>query len=685
MNPLLRGFLALLVPLSACPAMAASRADPSLPRYIPVAVPPPTGMSCVLPDGTIRLAASAHAQRILKQFDELFARTHPGFRFAVTGGQIHPGSVHTLIPALAHGLTPFTCLGRDIYKAETESYRTLIGTQPLEIRIAYSAAGAADHATVAPSIGVYVNDENPIERLTVDEVARIFTIGSPGGDLTCWSQLGIGTEEWKRREIHTYGTPSYSAYGTYLERWHFGERPLRPGHEIPGHDADSREILRRVGSDAAGIGFAQISLKAPHVKMVALGAGARGPFCFGSDEDVAAGRYPFARPISFYLRLLPGRPLDPFVREYLRMVLSYEGQAIIAGSPDGYVPLRPDDAAKERAKLDAPAAPALGARTAAQPPADGSVRIVGDAATEPLLRALDARFESLHPNVRFDLQLAGTFTGIGALMLALTPFAPLARAPWPTPTDATGFREVYRTDPYGIRIGRMGYGPGGATWPPGVYVNRENPIRSIAAGEVARVFTAAQPGGDITSWSQLHAGGEWARRRIHVYGLRDDGTEGTVLRQAWMGGEMGRMSRGYSASPSYEPLATNEEVLAAVAHDPFGIGFASFADPSRIPATVRMLPIASAPQLPAASPTYENVRAGRYPYSTFVHLYVVRRANGQMDPLAVEYARFALSREGQAILAEDTLRRLGFVPLSDEEAARELAKVETHPPTPPTP
>jgi len=88
------------------------------------------------------------------------------------------------------------------------------------------------------------------------------------------------------------------------------------------------------------------------VKVVALADKEGGEYSRGTAEDVSAGRYPYNRYVYFYVRRLPGQPVDPFVKEYLRLVLSKEGQQMVAGEANGYVPLNAREAAEELAKLD---------------------------------------------------------------------------------------------------------------------------------------------------------------------------------------------------------------------------------------------------------------------------------------------------------------------------------------------
>jgi phosphate transport system substrate-binding protein len=74
-------------------------------------------------------------------------------------------------------------------------------------------------------------------------------------------------------------------------------------------------------------------------------------FCIGTNADIRAGRYPLERYLLIYIRRTPHEPVDPFVAEYLRLVLSRDGQQCIASAPPGYLPLNAAEAAREQRKL----------------------------------------------------------------------------------------------------------------------------------------------------------------------------------------------------------------------------------------------------------------------------------------------------------------------------------------------
>jgi len=60
--------------------------------------------------------------------------------------------------------------------------------------------------------------------------------------------------------------------------------------------------------------------------------------------------YPLVRNIYVYFDRKPGAPLDPKLKEFLRFILSDEGQRIVAGA--GYLPLPAREIEKQRAKLN---------------------------------------------------------------------------------------------------------------------------------------------------------------------------------------------------------------------------------------------------------------------------------------------------------------------------------------------
>jgi phosphate transport system substrate-binding protein len=337
----MKGFR-MIATLVFCASLAAGAlpVDPALPSYRAGPVTPPAGAGYVAADGAVRIVGTEVLEEAIGHLNAKFAELHPGVKFSPSLKGTSAG-----IPALTHGVTAFAPLGRAVTWVENVPYSKIVGAAPLEIRVAHGSVTGPKKANV---LALFVNKSNPIDRLTAEEAARVFAAGHAKGDLTQWSQLGVKGELGKQ-PIHTYGATDDGGFGQYMLAEQLGGLRFRRGHERLN---DSAQIVQRVADDSAGIGFAALSYATPGVKVLAVAPKEGEPYSAGAAEDVGAGRYPYNRYVYFYVRRLPGQPVDPFVKEYLKLVLSKEGQAIIASEKDGYVPLNAREAAAELAKLD---------------------------------------------------------------------------------------------------------------------------------------------------------------------------------------------------------------------------------------------------------------------------------------------------------------------------------------------
>jgi phosphate transport system substrate-binding protein len=315
--------------------------DPSLPRYAPRSVTPPKDAHYLLRDGSIRIVGYNDMGGIFENLNALFVSAHSDFKFTM---QLK--GTATAAPALTHGVSAFAPMGAKFSALELAAYRSVMGHDPISFRVAHCSLNP--QAKSAP-VGIYLNRANPLDKLTVEQIARIFTACSPGGDIARWGQLGL-TGEWARRAIHPYGIAEEAAAGlarVMLDK--MGGRPFTPGYNA---FLQSVDVVKRVGEDAAGVGFASGNLIAPEVKLVALAEKEGGDYSHLTVENVVAGKYPLDRYLLIYVRRLPGEPLDPFVKEYLRLVYSKEGQRAIAAAAPGYLPLNAREVAAELARLE---------------------------------------------------------------------------------------------------------------------------------------------------------------------------------------------------------------------------------------------------------------------------------------------------------------------------------------------
>jgi phosphate transport system substrate-binding protein len=110
-------------------------------------------------------------------------------------------------------------------------------------------------------------------------------------------------------------------------------------------------VLRNVASDPLAIGLVAANEVTSDVKIVSVSGGDFNEPSRPSAVDVQSGRYALDRYLYLYGRLVSGKPFDPFVKEYMRMVLSKEGQRIIAEDPRGYIPLDAVEVGNDLAQL----------------------------------------------------------------------------------------------------------------------------------------------------------------------------------------------------------------------------------------------------------------------------------------------------------------------------------------------
>ncbi|MEE7548741.1 phosphate-binding protein [Xanthomonas sp. Kuri4-1] len=289
----------------------------------------------------MRIAGAEHVHAIVEGFNTLFARHHPGVRFASEGK-----GTSSAVPLLMFGRTLFAPMGRAINPIEQVPYRKIVGADALDLQVAHTAGSSADG--LATTLAVYVNRRNPLASLSLTQLARVLAVGAPGGDLSHWGQLGLDGQ-WRARAIRPYATPEYSGFGDWLQQQVLQGRALAPRTE---YAPDSTRLLQRVADDPDGIAVAAIGLENAQVRQLPLLGLHGGQPLTGTPQEVTSEDYPLGRRLHFYVRREPGRPLDPLVKEYLRLVLSREGQAIIAAQPGGYLPLTAAQARREREKLD---------------------------------------------------------------------------------------------------------------------------------------------------------------------------------------------------------------------------------------------------------------------------------------------------------------------------------------------
>jgi phosphate transport system substrate-binding protein len=280
--------------------------------------------------GNLSSVGSDTLNNLMTLWAEGFNKYYPGVKVQVEG----KGS-STAPPALIAGTAQLGPMSRSMKATEIDQFEQRFGYPPTEIKVAVDA------------LAVFVHRDNPIEGLALDQVDAVFSksrrLGA-AGDITTWNQID---QSLPNKPISLHGRNSAS--GTY---GFFRQVALEDGDykdsvkEQPG----SAAVVQALSVDRFGIGYSGIGYATAGVKAVPLAAQAGGDFVKPTADNSYSGEYPLSRFLYIYVNKAPGRPAAPIVWEFIRYVLSSEGQTTVI--KDGYYPVSVDIAEAESAKLE---------------------------------------------------------------------------------------------------------------------------------------------------------------------------------------------------------------------------------------------------------------------------------------------------------------------------------------------
>jgi phosphate transport system substrate-binding protein len=312
--PLLRTTLvAFLGSFLAATATAQNVAiDPKIPEYSPA-----QGIS-----GTIKSVGSDTLNNVLTHAAEAFQKAYPGVKVEVEG----KGS-STAPPALIEGTSQFGPMSREMKGEEIDKFEKKYGYKPMRVRLAVDA------------LAVFVHRDNPLTELSFEQLQKTFSVKGP--DLT-WGDLGAKDPAFKDQRVVLYGRNSSSGTYGFFKEHALGKADFKSTvKEQPGSSA----VVQAVGQDKFAMGYSGIGYKTADVKMLKISNG--GPASEPTYANALSGDYPLARFLYVYLNKDPNKELDPLRGEFVRFMLSKQGQEAVV--KDGYFPV-PAEAALEDLK-----------------------------------------------------------------------------------------------------------------------------------------------------------------------------------------------------------------------------------------------------------------------------------------------------------------------------------------------
>jgi phosphate transport system substrate-binding protein len=262
----------------------------------------------------------------------------------------------------------------------------------------------------------------------------------------------------------------------------------------------------------------------------------------------------------------------------------------------------------------------------------GNLNSVGSDTLNNCMTYWGEGFKKLYPNVNIQVEGKGSSTAPTALIAGTAQLGPMSR-PMKS-SEIAEFERKYGYKPTEIKV---------AIDALAVFVHKDNPVKSLTLTQVDSVFSSTNKRGGtpINTWGELGLQGDWAGKRITLYGRNSaSGTYAFFKEHALNNGD-------YRTSVNEQ--AGSSAVVTSVAGDLGGIGYSGIGYAT---SSVRAVPLAGSDGT-AYEPSYENALNGTYPLARFLYVYVNKKPGEPLDTLTAEFIRYVCSKQGQMDVEKD--------------------------------
>lgn len=289
-----------------------------------------------------------------------------------------------------------------------------------------------------------------------------------------------------------------------------------------------------------------------------------------------------------------------------------------------------------------------------------------------LVRRWTAEFSRHQPDVLFENRMYGTASAIAALLTGAGEIALLGEEI--SPASATAFRRAKGYPPTEIQISPGSVDVNFFDYAHMIFVHRDNPLAGLSLAQLEAIFgvEGLRGRGQIRTWGQLGLGGEWQDQPIQPYGWKVDEDFALFFRERvlehshrW---NPAIREHVHVQRPDGSQYDHGQQILDALARDRFGIAISNirYAVPE-----VRAVPLSwnENGSFVAASPS--TLIDQSYPLVRIIPAYVDIPPGETAAPAVREFLRYALSREGQQALIEET----GYLPLGPAAIEEQLRRL----------
>ena len=307
--------------------------------------------------GTIRLWGHGSPKhdfvgKLVKAWIDGFAKFQPDVKF-----ENHMYGTASAIGALYAGKGELAILGEEISPTAADAFMREKHYAPSSVEI---ATGSLDVNYFDFAHMIFVHKDNPLTGLTLAQLDAIFGAEHRRGprNFRTWGDLGL-KGEWANRRIQPYGWKIEEDFSFFFRdvvmagshRWNEDLKEfahlLQPDGSTYEH---GRRILDALANDPSGIALSNVRFANPAVKVLPLAWKEAGPYYEPTKANLISQKYPLTRIVPAFFDRAPGAPVDPKVREFLRYILSREGQQALVNASD-YLPLGADVNREQLEKL----------------------------------------------------------------------------------------------------------------------------------------------------------------------------------------------------------------------------------------------------------------------------------------------------------------------------------------------
>ena len=287
-----------------------------------------------------------------------------------------------------------------------------------------------------------------------------------------------------------------------------------------------------------------------------------------------------------------------------------------------------------------------------------------------LVRAWEDGFRKAHPEfrgVRFENTLTGDASAIGGLFTGAAEVALIDRPPLAIEVDA--YQQGAGHDPTGVAVATGSLATPHHAPALAIVVPKANPLSSISLQQLDAVFGADHRRGTVRvhTWGELGLTGEWASRRVRLYGFGINRVQSQLFEKDVMKGSQKWREGLHEIADGDEKAPA--KIAAVVAADPDAIGITSMDGIGS--AAVRVLPVLEGLG-DAAAPTEATLSAATYPLRRTVYAYFNRDADKKMNGVVKAFLDYVLSEQGQAVVKANGY--LPLTPASGHESAEVVAR-----------